>query len=119
MDLSQESFARLKFDNKSLKTAKKRLLLRVGNVIPVSYTHLVKSAPIYPEFSVNWILDEVQNHPFEEREHDQFYLRNEKEKQEILDLCSWWKGRTLDDYINVRLDDDQLKGCLLYTSRCV
>ncbi|WP_278320313.1 hypothetical protein [Faecalibacterium prausnitzii] len=33
MDLSQESFARLKFDNKSLKTAKKRLLLRVGNVI--------------------------------------------------------------------------------------
>ena len=25
--------ARLKFDNKSLKTAKKRLLLRVGNVI--------------------------------------------------------------------------------------
>lgn len=70
----------------------------------------VKSAPIYPEFSVNWILDEVQNHPFEEREHDQFYIRNEKEKQEILDLCSWWKGRTLDDYINVRLDDDQLKG---------
>lgn len=70
----------------------------------------VKSAPIYPEFSVNWILDEVQNHPFEEREHDQFYIRNEKEKQEILDLCSWWKGRTLDDYINVRLDGDQLKG---------
>ena len=25
----------------------------------------IKSAPIYPEFSVNWILDEVQNHPFE------------------------------------------------------
>ena len=62
----------------------------------------VKSAPIYPEFSVNWILDEVQNHPFEEREHDQFYIRNEKEKQEILDLCSWWKGRTLDDYINLK-----------------
>lgn len=70
----------------------------------------VKSAPIYPEFSVNWILDEIQHHPFEEREHDQFYIRNDKERQEILDLCSWWQGKTLDDYINVRLDDDQLKG---------
>ena len=45
MDLSQESFARLKFDNKSLKTAKKRLLLRVGNVIlgveAGHYTHCI------------------------------------------------------------------------------
>ena len=70
----------------------------------------IKSAPIYPEFSVNWILDEVQNHPFEQREHDQFTIRSEQEKQEILELCRWWKGRTLDDYINVRLDEDQLKG---------
>ena len=37
----------------------------------------IKSAPIYPEFSVNWILDEVQNHPFEQREHDQFTIRSE------------------------------------------
>lgn len=70
----------------------------------------VKSAPIYPEFSVNWIIDEIEHHPFEEREHDQFYIRNDSERQEILDLCRWWQGRTLDDYINARLDDDQLKG---------
>ena len=70
----------------------------------------VKAAPIYPEFSVNWILDEIEHHPFEEREHDQFYIRNDSERQEILDLCRWWQGRTLDDYINARLDDDQLKG---------
>lgn len=70
----------------------------------------IKSAPIYPEFSVNWILDEIRHHPFEEREHDQFYIRSDAERQEILDLCSWWQGRTLDDYINARLDDDQLKG---------
>ena len=44
----------------------------------------VKSAPIYPEFSVNWILDEVQNHPFEQREHDQFTIRSEEEKQELM-----------------------------------
>lgn len=70
----------------------------------------VKAAPIYPEFSVNWIIDEILHHPFEEREHDQFYIRNDEERQEILDLCKWWQGRTLDDYVNVRLDDDQIKG---------
>ena len=70
----------------------------------------VKAAPIYPEFSVNWIIDEILHHPFEQREHDQFYIRTEAERQEILDLCAWWQGRTLDDYINARLDDDQLKG---------
>ena len=70
----------------------------------------VKAAPIYPEFSVNWIIDEILHHPFEEREHDQFYIRNEEERQEILDLCRWWQGKTLDDYVNVRLTEDQIKG---------
>ena len=50
------------------------------------------------------------NEPFEEREHDQFYIRNDEERKEIVDLCRWWQGRTVDDLINA---------CLLYTSRCV
>ena len=70
----------------------------------------VKAAPIYPEFSVNWIIDEILHHPFEEREHDQFYIRNDAEREEILSLCRWWQGQTLDDYINVRLTEAQLKG---------
>ena len=69
-----------------------------------------KAAPIYPEFSVDWIIDEVLNEPFEEREHDQFYIRNDEERKEIVDLCRWWQGRTVDDLINAELDDDQLKG---------
>lgn len=69
-----------------------------------------KAAPIYPEFSVNWIIDEILHSPFEEREHDQFYIRNEEERQEILELCAWWKGKTVEDLINSRLEYDQLKG---------
>ena len=69
-----------------------------------------KASPIYPEFSVNWIIDEILHSPFEERPHDQFYIRNEKERQEILTLCEWWKGKTIDDMVNVRLDEDQTKG---------
>ena len=46
-----------------------------------------KASPIYPEFSVAWIIEEILHSPFEEREHDQFYIRNDEERQEILDLC--------------------------------
>lgn len=69
-----------------------------------------KASPIYPEFSVNWILDEIINSPFEERPNDQFYIRNEEERQEILELCAWWKGQTIDDLVNEKLDYDQTKG---------
>lgn len=69
-----------------------------------------KASPIYPEFSVNWIIDEILHSPFEERPNDQFYIRNDEERQEILELCAWWKGKTIDDLVNVRLDEDQVKG---------
>ncbi|WP_137662457.1 (2S)-3-sulfopropanediol dehydratase [Enterococcus hulanensis] len=69
-----------------------------------------KASPIYPEFSVNWIIDEILHSPFEKRPNDQFYIRNEEERQEILELCAWWKGQTIDDMVNVRLDEDQTKG---------
>lgn len=69
-----------------------------------------KASPIYPEFSVDWIIDEILYSPFEEREHDQFYIRSEQERKEILELCEWWKGRTVADRIEGRLSYDQEKG---------
>lgn len=69
-----------------------------------------KAAPIYPEFSVNWIIDEILHSPFEKREHDQFYIRSDEEREEILKLCEYWKGKTVADLIESRLDYDQLKG---------
>lgn len=72
-----------------------------------------KASPIYPEFSVNWIIDEILHSPFEEREHDQFYIRNDEERKEIIELCKWWQGRTIDDLVTCRLEDDQIKGSQL------
>lgn len=72
-----------------------------------------KASPIYPEFSVNWILDEIENSPFEERDHDQFYIRSDEERAEILELCAWWRGRTVEDRVVSRLDPDQTKGSQL------
>lgn len=72
-----------------------------------------KASPIYPEFSVNWIIDEILHHPFEERAHDQFYIRNEEERKEIVELCKWWQGKTIADQVESRLEEDQKKGSQL------
>lgn len=69
-----------------------------------------KASPIYPEFSVNWIIDEILHSPFEEREHDQFYIRNDEERAEIIELCKYWQGKTVADRIECRLEEDQIKG---------
>lgn len=69
-----------------------------------------KASPIYPEFSVDWIIDEILNSPFEERANDQFYIRNEQDRAEILELCEYWKGKSANEFITAHLDDDQKKG---------
>ncbi len=69
-----------------------------------------KAAPIYPEFSVEWLIDEVLHFPFEERAHDQFYIRNDQDRKDIVELAEYWRGKTVDDLINSRLTPDQLKG---------
>lgn len=68
-----------------------------------------KAAPIYPEFSVNWIIDELLHHPFDQRPHDKFYITKE-DQQELLQLLSFWQGKTVADRIEERMDDDLKKG---------
>ena len=69
-----------------------------------------KASPLYPEFSCAWIRDEILHHPFEEREHDQFYIRSDEEREEILKLCDYWDGKTVADRIEASLEEEQLKG---------
>ena len=69
-----------------------------------------KASPLYPEFSTAWIRDEILHHPFEQREHDQFYIRSEEDREEILRLCDYWDGKSVADRIEASLDEDQLKG---------
>ncbi|USD67713.1 pyruvate formate lyase family protein [Vibrio sp. SCSIO 43136] len=69
-----------------------------------------KASPIYPEFSVDWIIDEILHSPFEERANDQFYIRNDEDRAEILQLCEYWKGKSANEIITTHLDEDQKKG---------
>lgn len=68
-----------------------------------------KAAPIYPEFSAEWIIDELRNHPFDQRAHDKFYI-TEEDKEELLELLEFWRGRTVADAVEANLTEDQKKG---------
>ncbi|MGL5067359.1 MAG: (2S)-3-sulfopropanediol dehydratase [Sarcina sp.] len=95
------------FENILLNT---ELYIYDGDLILGEIAAPAKASPIYLEFSVKWIIDEILNSPFEDRENDQFYIRNDEDRKEIVELCRYWDGKTVDDLINSRLTYDQLKG---------
>ncbi len=68
-----------------------------------------KAAPVYPEFSSEWIRDELLNHPFNEREHDSFEI-NDSDKDRLLEILEYWKGRSLDDDVNAKADAAMQRG---------
>ena len=68
-----------------------------------------KAAPIYPEFSVEWIIDELENHPFDQRPHDQFYIKDE-DKDELIRILQYWRGKTVSAKVNREISMDQAKG---------
>ncbi|GAB1483024.1 formate C-acetyltransferase/glycerol dehydratase family glycyl radical enzyme [Treponema sp.] len=70
--------------------------LIVGN-----HAHTLKAAPIFPEYAVNWILkeiDSIDNRPAES------YFVSDAEKAELKEICTWWKGKTLQDRSMALLD---------------
>jgi formate C-acetyltransferase len=54
----------------------------------------LRAAAIFPEYAVDWIFNEIKD--IDKRSAESYQV-DEKEKEEILHICSWWKGRTLQD----------------------
>ncbi len=54
----------------------------------------LRAAPMFPEFTVDGVFDEIDE--LERRPADRFVL-SQDEKAELLDICGWWKGRTVHD----------------------
>lgn len=68
--------------------------LIVGNQISE-----IKGAPVYPEFAVQFLLDELDGKPyrFDKRPGERFRLTEEDEKT-LREVCQFWKGKTVDEY---------------------
>jgi pyruvate formate-lyase/glycerol dehydratase family glycyl radical enzyme len=63
-----------------------------GELIVGNQASRPRAAPIFPEYAVGWILDELDD--FAKRPGDAFYP-TEEAKKELREICPWWQGRTL------------------------
>ena len=72
-----------------------------------------RCAPVFPEFSFDWFIDEMENAPFNERPGDRFLYTKETEKA-LNGLHEFWKGNTVHDYAKSHMSEDELKGTGCY-----
>lgn len=92
-------------DNITLYVNEDELLL--GNVAGPS-----RAAAIYPEFSYEWICDELEQGLWNKRNNDIFEI-TDKDKEALLSIRDYWKGRTNSDQIISMLSDEESKGSSL------
>ncbi len=69
----------------------------------------LKSAPIFPEHSYAWIIDELDNHPWHKRQHDKYSV-SRKSVRELRKIGEFWKRKTLEEAILAELSEDEKKG---------
>lgn len=53
-----------------------------------------RSAPIFPEYAMDWVIDELDE--FEKRDGDVFYI-TEESKKALRDIAPFWEHKTLKD----------------------
>ena len=80
---------------------KMTIMIQDDELIVGNQAKWIKSSPIYPEYSVEWLEEEFAGDPyyFDKRPGDRFYY-DEQTKNAILQDLSYWKGKSL--YENFR-----------------
>ncbi len=99
-------YTRVYRESESLPIARKRALalratleesgiyINDGELIVGNTASRARSAAIFPEYAVAWIFKEIDG--IDDRPAESYGATDEM-KAEIVELCSWWKGRTLQD----------------------
>ena len=68
-------------------------------------TSTLRAAPIFPEYSMDWIISELDD--FEKRPGDRFHLSQEQ-KEELRELDQFWQGNTVEDRARTYLFEPSL-----------
>ena len=66
-------------------------------------------APIYPEFSMDWLCREFENDVMEARTNDR-YVVSQQVKDDILSIEDFWKGKTLGEAWEASLTESEIAG---------
>jgi pyruvate formate-lyase/glycerol dehydratase family glycyl radical enzyme len=72
------------------------LFVRDGELVVGNQASSLRAAPVFPEYSVEWILEEFEGKPyhFHERPTDRFSY-TEEAKQTVLETIEYWRNKTL------------------------
>ena len=72
------------------------IYVRDGELIVGSQARKPRAAPVFPEYSVEWILREFDGDPYHtwERPND-VYEYDEETKRDILSAIAYWRGKTV------------------------
>jgi len=70
------------------------IYIEEGELIVGNHSSKVNYAPFFPEYSVTWMMNELDE--FDKRSGDAYYL-TESTKEEIRKICPFWEGKTTFD----------------------
>lgn len=75
---------------------KMTIYIKDGELIVGNIACATKASPVYPEYSIDWLINEFNGDPyhFHERPGDRFYYTDEA-KEEILKSIDYWQGESL------------------------
>ncbi len=92
----------------ALEHTLKRMSVRIepGELIVGNHSTAVRAAPIFPEYSVDWLLDELDQ--LEKRPGDVFYV-SRSDKHSIREICEYWRGGTVCDRAYALMPVDTLE----------
>lgn len=78
------------------------IFIQDGELIVGNLASVPRGAPVFPEFSVNWIEGELNGKPvgFTERPGDAFEVESEVKMELINDIFPFWRGKTHQDRVN-------------------
>ena len=81
---------------KALKNVLEKMTIRIdsGELIVGNQAGKLRAAPIFPEYTVDWIIEEIDE--LAQRPGDRFEV-DPIVRDELLQICKWWQGRTLHD----------------------
>ncbi len=68
-----------------------------------------RNAPIFPEFSYDWIVRELRESPWDQRTTDNFQI-TDAVKQNLLSIGDYWEGKNIKDVVVDMLTENEIKG---------
>jgi len=91
----------------ALEDTLKHMSVRIepGELIVGNHSTAVRAAPIFPEYSVDWLLEELDQ--FEKRPGDVFQV-SPGEKRKLREICEHWQGATVCDRAYALMPADTL-----------